>query len=321
MLLLQLAALALVGTLRCRPPVAAAEHGRAGIVAPCGCARGLARFPLQHLRHGKTRVVAAAASEVEEVGAAAVPASGPVAESWAVSELTEADVACLSTRQVFHSPDRIRGLIIGVGRRCRYGWPQAVFCDPLRNNTFLGNLVFLTCPLLAGEIDIFELNGTVARYDERARTDPAWQAQVAETHAAHVAMKAQLLEGREEELEALTRRLGDKNAGAIQRKGLDLDPERKKPMALRCLHAQVADEFVRGGNIIAQEVLRDLEEQGVPIDGHDDCCAHCDMKVPMDEVAWKYNSHKWSMRMRLRKQRQREATRPSRPSGTLSEAS
>merc|ERR1712187_146972 len=76
---------------------------------------------------------------------------------------------------------------------------------------------------------------------------------------------------------------------------------------VKCLHAQVGDELVRGGNKIASQVLRDLEDQGIPIDGTDECCDNCNVCVPLEQARWRLDKCKNTAGKRLGRQRKEAA--------------
>merc|ERR1712012_663080 len=71
---------------------------------------------------------------------------------------------------------------------------------------------------------------------------------------------------------------------------------------VKCLHAQVGDELVRGGNHIARQVLRDIEDQGVPVNGTDECCDNCNVSVPLEQARWRLNKCKNTAGKRLSRQ-------------------
>merc|ERR1712070_59346 len=91
------------------------------------------------------------------------------------------------------------------------------------------------------------------------------------------------------------------------RSGLaSLRPEAKPDV--KCLHAQVADELVRdGGNLIAQQVLRDIEDQGVPAQGSEECCDNCNVTVPLSMARWRLDKCKNNVGKRLSRSRKQAA--------------
>merc|ERR1719359_206849 len=108
-----------------------------------------------------------------------------------------------------------------------------------------------------------------------------WDGELQKINEAHRLLRLQLIGDRSEELDEVKKLLGDDAFAIAMRSGLaSLRPEAKPDV--KCLHAQVADELVRdGGNLIAQQVLRDIEDQGIAIDGSSECCDNCDVGIPL----------------------------------------
>merc|ERR1719422_3076626 len=84
-----------------------------------------------------------------------------------MSMLSEEDLACVEQRHLYRKRSNAKDLsaqIIGGGRRCRHGWPQAVLYDPLYQASpgkhyRLGDTTRLTCPLLVAALDALEKKG------------------------------------------------------------------------------------------------------------------------------------------------------------------
>lgn len=215
-----------------------------------------------------------------------------------LTPLSDSDVECLSTRQLFVRPEHLRRQAISCGRRCEYGWPQAVLSDPLRG-TKMADMTWLTCPLLAMEIEKYEAEGAVRQYNESCFENEDMQKQLREMHFAHRDLRRRLVAGRDSELDQVRERLGSEAVDLIMGRGLDFDPNSNR---LRCLHAHVADYLVRGTNQIGKQVLADLEARGVRTTGCAGCAEHCGMAAPLQSVAWKFKSHKTRMRKSIRRQ-------------------
>jgi len=233
-----------------------------------------------------------------------VARNAPTAEAQlpfeSMTTLRQEDVRCLATRQLFYKPEDVEELVLGVGRRCKYNWPQAVLCDPLKNS-YLGSMVFITCPLLAGAIEEYESEGAVEEFNVRLSEDDTWQAQIRDTDTAHNALRSTLLENREGELAELAEKYGSSSVESITRRGLDVGSGK-----VRCLHAQAADELVRGSNVIGKQVLEDLQSRGVEVLGTQSCCDFCNMEASLDALPWHFSSHKRSRRKRFARQQEME---------------
>lgn len=68
-------------------------------------------------------------------------------------------------------------LVLAVSRRCAFGFPQAVLCQPLRNGKPFPTTFWLTCPYLVHACGCFESAGGVAMLENglKGRHD-AWAA-------------------------------------------------------------------------------------------------------------------------------------------------
>merc|ERR1712218_389569 len=95
-----------------------------------------------------------------------------------MTALSAADVECIEQRHFYKEPPvsserrQLERQIVGAGKRCRHGWPQAIMYDVLYrekpNKSYrLGDMVRLTCPLLVDAIDKLEKAGAMAQYNER----------------------------------------------------------------------------------------------------------------------------------------------------------
>jgi len=246
------------------------------------------------------------------------PRAGRAARPPAVDELlaefpelappSDADVACLATRQIFAEGEEIRERMLGIGGCCRHGWPQAVLSDPIWPNGKMTNMVWLTCPLLASAIEEYEAEGAVDRYNARALEDEAWRCQVLQTNAEHHRMRRQLTEGRGPEMQRAREVLGSATVDIIMERGLDLPLNSSK---IRCLHAHTADELVRGRSLVGRQVLQDLVERGVEVNGTTACGEYCSMRTPLSKVVAAFESHKKALRLMQQRQLRKEDEIPS----------
>lgn len=235
-----------------------------------------------------------------------------------MSAMSEADLQCVELRHLYRRSStpvapaapgtgELARQIVGAGRRCRHGWPQAIVYDPLYRerpgkHVRLGDTTRLTCPLLVSAIDALENGGAIGRYNERLEAEEGWKRQMAETNEAHRLLRAYLAGDRPEELADVRAHYGEQTFAVAMGAGLaSMRPDSKD---VKCLHAQVADELVRGGgNLIAMQALRDIEDEGVPVLGTDQCCDNCDMNVPLEQARWRLHSCKNSAGKRLSRSR------------------
>lgn len=222
-----------------------------------------------------------------------------------MSRLSEADADVVEERHLYirqkgHNWD-LANTAVGAGTRCRHGWPQAVMHDPLRKPGTIGDVVRLTCPLLAEAIDAYEKGGAIARYNERLAEDKAWAEDMYNTNDAQRVLREQLCEGRPRRMGRASEVMGAEKVRVIM--GTGLTAMRLNSTDVKCLHAHVADELVRGGNAIGQQVLQDLKADGVSVCGTAECCDHCNVSKPLTEARWTFKGTKKKLSRRVRKLR------------------
>lgn len=268
---------------------------------------------------------AAAASRICQVGSSTTPKVDPLATFRgkpfpyaAMSALSEEDLECVEQRHLYRkapAPGETHSLgrqVVGAGKRCRHGWPQAIVYDPLYRETpqksyRLGDTTRLTCPLLVTAIDKLEKGGAMERYNELLGPSQKWDGQLQAVNEAHRLLRLELIGDRSQELSEVKAHLGENAYAIAMRSGLaSLRPEAKADV--KCLHAQVADELARdGNNRIAQQVLKDIEDQGVAIHGSDECCDNCNVGIPLSMARWKLDKCKNNVGKRLSRGRKQEA--------------
>lgn len=137
-----------------------------------------------------------------------------------LSELTEADAACIEQRHLFLRPQQRWASALGAGRRCRHGWPQVVLMDPIWPEQRLGDLMRLTCPLLVEALDAYERQGGIRGYNARCANSSFWRGALHEAHVAHRALRLELLEGRSEELRRVKDTMGEEVVDLVLTTGI-----------------------------------------------------------------------------------------------------
>jgi len=245
-----------------------------------------------------------------------------------MTALTEADLECIDQRHLYRKPAdpgakrELGRQTVGAGGRCRHGWPQAIVYDPLYRERpdkshRLGDTTRLTCPLLVTAIDKLEKGGAMERYNERLLPGADWEGELQKVNEAHRLLRLELIGDRSAELAEVRQILGEQAFAIAMRSGLaSLRPEARPDV--KCLHAQVADELVRGGdNPIAKQVLRDIEDQGVLIHGSEECCDNCDVRVPLPLARWKLDRCKNNVGKRLSRGRKQAASRATSLAGDV----
>lgn len=222
-----------------------------------------------------------------------------------LTSLSSADVRCVEERHlcVKRSEDSWglshRG--IGAGRRCSYGWPQAVMCDPIWASRNLGDIVRLTCPLLDASVTAYERAGAIKRMNLLVNESDTWHSELNQINMAHHKLKKYLTHGRQDEMSEVERKMGHNTAAKYMESGLAT--MKLNTTDVKCLHAHVADELTRGNNAFGRRVLQDLEKLGVEIHGTQSCCDHCNVGRPLHDTSWDLRAYKTKLGQQLRKER------------------
>lgn len=266
-------------------------------------------------------------------GSAATHTSGSVAvfrgkplPYAGMTAMSPDDIECIEQRHLYRravpGASALPRQVVGAGSRCKHGWPQAIVYDPLyrekpNKSHRLGDTTRLTCPLLVSAVDKLEKSGAMERYNERLLPGGDWEGELGKVNEAHRLLRLELIGDRKEELAEVRQLLGEDAFAIAMRSGLaSLRPEAKPDV--KCLHAQIADELVRGsGNPIARQALRDIEDQGVQLLGSDECCDNCNVHVPLEQARWRLQRCKNNVGKRLSRTRRQSASRASSVAGDL----
>ncbi|KAJ1619493.1 hypothetical protein T492DRAFT_1084982 [Pavlovales sp. CCMP2436] len=214
---------------------------------------------------------------------------------------SEADTECIEQRQLTHKISSM----MAVGKRCKYGFPQALVTDPLGRLKFgLGGhpvdaaLFRLTCPHLVKGLDEWEAKGAVKSFNEKLLGDARWTEANTQTNAQHRLLRRALI-GTEEKIAELEQ---NPVHAIIVNSGL---AGLTKPGDVKCLHAQVADGLCRGGNVIADDILEGLKERGYEADGCGSCWQQCNLKHEPTPDSWRYAPVKNRQKLRTASNRRR----------------
>jgi hypothetical protein len=250
--------------------------------------------------------------------ASAIPDGGAIDEmSGALASLTafcepatDADRRCVEERQLQHP----MSAMVAVGKRCKYGFPQAITLDPRAREKYgLGGhpidaaLFRLTCPHLVKEIDAWEAEGAVRAFNARVAEYDAWMSASDEANAKHRIIRRALI-GSEVECAKIE---ANPVLSIILNSGL---AGNNKKGDIKCLHAQLADGLSRGGNAVADGVLDGLRERGVAPEGGPSCWQQCDSAHTHTPESWEYMPRKNRQKLRATTERRRKlmATRAAR---------
>jgi len=147
-----------------------------------------------------------------------------------------------------------RGLL-GIERRCPYGYPQVVRVYPLVEEKPFPTLFWLTCPFLTKQIDRLEAEGWIKKMDGQIERDQALAVSLREAHRAYITERDRLLspEDRETlEKAGMLKDLQDRGIGGTADFG-----------RVKCLHLHVAHALART-NPIGDRILDALSEHACP---------------------------------------------------------
>jgi uncharacterized protein len=153
-------------------------------------------------------------------------------------------------RQLGRSPRALRR----VAARCPFGLPAVTEQEPYDEaGRPFPTTYYLTCRHLVASIARLEGAGGVERWSEKARTDPAMRASVAQATGEQRAVRRTLSAGR-----------AGRDGGASLELGIGGTHE---PEQLKCLHAHAAFALARPGYELGEGILAELDPLWPPA-----CC-------------------------------------------------
>jgi hypothetical protein len=264
---------------------------------------------------------------------------------------SEDDIRVIEERQLGHKMSNI----IGVGMRCKHGYPQAFAFDPVRRAPWAygerkskieSGLFRLSCPLLVKAVDEWEAEGAVKKINEevvggtdgsgtnQGGADGSLAALLVEAHIGHAKAREELVGERMAELLEVAEAAGEEQQQVVEMVlASGIAGQTRTKTDIKCVHAQLGDHLCRSAsNGVAAELLRRLEaDRQVEVQGNCECCNQCNLAVP-ESVArreWWYepSKNKWKLRKTARRYRamreagelpyQREKQREDLPSDEL----
>ncbi len=132
-------------------------------------------------------------------------------------------------------------LVLGVAKRCRFGFPQVLLCSSLRKGYPFPTNFWLACPWLQERCASLEsLSGvsSLEKYLAEKTSSPSWIA----WHMAHVRVRLALLESG---CVSFMRRYRSGWWRALTRRGIG-GSELRLPPRVKCLHLQMASCLALG---------------------------------------------------------------------------
>uniref|UniRef100_A0A7S2HF12 DUF501 domain-containing protein n=1 Tax=Helicotheca tamesis TaxID=374047 RepID=A0A7S2HF12_9STRA len=216
---------------------------------------------------------------------------------------TLSDINCIENRQLEHSAN-----IFFVGKRCKYGFPQAFGFHPVEHKVSSG-LFRLSCPLLVKAIDEWEGEGGVREMSDAARSSAEITADFEETNRRIAQIRRSIIDSFPGGMEKVQMHLGEDNSERYLSSGIAGLGLNAGLADVKCLHAHVADHLCRkdGGNRIGQEVLRRLaDKRGVNVCGNENCWQQCDVNHNRGPSDWHYLPRKNRQKLKATRRRRKD---------------
>jgi hypothetical protein len=155
--------------------------------------------------------------------------------------------------------------IFGVeNTRCKYGFPQAYAQYPVTRSISSG-MIRLSCPHLVKAVDELEAEGGLDYFDAKLLEEPAdgvLRTSFNETNQAWISIRKDTVS--ESDRKYVDTYLGTEGAENFMESGIIGCTIGK--IQVKCLHAHIADDLMRGSNQIGAQALDRLKEKGVDND-------------------------------------------------------
>lgn len=223
-------------------------------------------------------------------------------EGTACEEPTERDRESIELRQLRHPVTSL----MGTGRRCQYGFPQAFMLNPqgrfragLKRIPLDAGLFRLSCPFLVRAIDEWESEGAVQDFNTRILASEALHADLQEINNRHRSIRRHVV-GEVDSAALDADPVGNiiLNSGLA---GLTVDDD------VKCLHALLADALCRREHTeLHKEVLRGLRRRNTSLDGCANCWQQCDASNQESPSSWSYTPAKNKQKLRQTIARRKE---------------
>ena len=128
----------------------------------------------------------------------------------------------------------------GVARRCRWGFPQVLVCQPLRRMKPFPTSFWLVCPFLLRSVGTVESGGGVAELKrESLGSAREWR----EYHLLHALLRLSMLPASQR---AYLRSRRRPIYRAVCARGAGGSAYSRDPIAVKCLHLQAASFMALG---------------------------------------------------------------------------
>lgn len=152
--------------------------------------------------------------------------------------------------------------IFGVeNARCKYGFPQAYAQYPV-TRTISSGMIRLSCPHLVQAVDELEAEGGLDYFDAKLLEEPSdgvLRTSFNDTNQAWIAIRKDTVS--DSDRKYVDSYLGVEGAESFMESGIIGCTIGK--IQVKCLHAHIADNLMRGSNQIGAQALERLKEKGI----------------------------------------------------------
>lgn len=215
------------------------------------------------------------------------------------SELLEScDMKSVLSRQILSKKLPSNDNIVGITKyKCKHGHPQAFINNIITDTKVSSGFIRLSCPHLVKEIDKIE-NSLMIKFNDEIKNNVELQNNYHKINDFYKKMKNQLLNTKIIQdfllhyLGSVDRYNNFMNSGII---GVSTIND------VKCLHAHTADYLLRGNNKIGEMTLNSLKDNGVDINGCDNCHEQCSIQHNINDSSWFYIPLKNKSGLRLSK--------------------
>jgi hypothetical protein len=179
---------------------------------------------------------------------------------------TTIDKNVIERRQLVYPVKRILAV---EASKCKHGFPRAFVQYPIDGERSSSGQLRLSCPHLVKAVDEYEIAGGGIKFFNDLMAMPENE-QLRENFVATnyrwKAIREASISAREEEV--ICEKLGQHGKDQFMNSGI-IGITLEKTDDVKCLHAHVADELVRGDNKIGQQTLEILDQRGINARGCD----------------------------------------------------
>lgn len=189
--------------------------------------------------------------------------------------------------------------VVGITKsRCKYNYPQAFINSIITDTHISTGFIRLSCPHLVREIDSIE-NSLITKINDILKDNTELQQNYQEINEFYRDIKHELL-STDVINDLLLTYLGGSidnynnfmNSGILGVSNIN---------DVKCLHAHTADYLLRGNNKIGEMTLAILKNNGVDVNGCDNCHQQCNFQHKIDDSSWFYIPAKNKLGLRLSK--------------------